>query len=174
MKGFRGIPRVLKVNSVDGFIVNVLFSNGESRVIDFEVLLRDILKLQPGQIGYGLLTDPEKFAGITLENGMLVWPSVGSYSKDFYGERVFYPFDIDPVILFENSELDPNSVIDVGAMIKEKRLTLGLSQEKLAHLSGTTKHYISRLENNRTDIELLTLKRIVEAGLGMRLSIEVK
>ena len=29
------IPRILKINGVDGFRVFVLFNNGENRVIDF-------------------------------------------------------------------------------------------------------------------------------------------
>ncbi len=47
-----------------------------------------------------------------------------------------------------------------------------MTQSELALKSGTSKHYISRLENNKSDIELLTLKKIVEAGLGKKLVIE--
>lgn len=48
-----------------------------------------------------------------------------------------------------------------------------ITQEELAARSGTSKHYISRLENNKSDIELLTLKKIVEAGLGRQLQVQI-
>ncbi|MBK6902797.1 MAG: helix-turn-helix transcriptional regulator [Saprospirales bacterium] len=54
----------------------------------------------------------------------------------------------------------------IGLMIKQARKEAGLTQEELARKSGTSKHYISRIENNKSDIELLTLIKIVEAGLG--------
>lgn len=50
-------------------------------------------------------------------------------------------------------------------MIRQARKEMGLTQGQLVQKSGTTKHYISRLENNRTGIELATLKRIIEGGL---------
>ncbi|MEO0341718.1 MAG: helix-turn-helix transcriptional regulator, partial [Bacteroidota bacterium] len=61
----------------------------------------------------------------------------------------------------------------IGHKIKEARKEAGLTQEELALRSGTSKHYISRLENNKSDIELLTLKKIVEAGLGRQLDIKI-
>ena len=41
-------------------------------------------------------------------------------------------------------------------------------------MSGTTRNYISRIENDRSDIELDTLKKIIETGLGKQLEINVK
>ena len=51
-------------------------------------------------------------------------------------------------------------------MIRQARNEMGLTQKQLASKSGITKHYISRLENNRTGIELSTLVCIIESGLG--------
>lgn len=51
---------------------------------------------------------------------------------------------------------------------------MGLIQEELAQKSGTTKHYISRLENNRTGLELSTLKRIIEGGLDKKMKIIIQ
>ncbi len=53
--------------------------------------------------------------------------------------------------------------------IRQMRKELGLSQQELAERSGTAKKYISRIERNRSDIEWLTLRKIVEAGFGKRL-----
>ena len=49
----------------------------------------------------------------------------------------------------------------LGAMIHELRKKQGLTQEQLAKKCSTTKTYISRIENNASDIRLSTLMRIV-------------
>lgn len=59
----------------------------------------------------------------------------------------------------------------IGEMIKEARKEAGLTQEQLAERIGTKKTYISRLENGKGDIQLSTLFRIVEEGLGKKVSI---
>lgn len=63
----------------------------------------------------------------------------------------------------------------LGVMIQELRKEKGLTQEQLAEKCGTTKTYISRIENNASDIRLSTLMRIVREGLGgsLRLSVDV-
>jgi transcriptional regulator with XRE-family HTH domain len=48
-----------------------------------------------------------------------------------------------------------------------------LTQEQLASKCGTTKSYISRIENNASDIRLSTLMRIVKDGLGGKLLLTV-
>ncbi|MEY5130611.1 MAG: hypothetical protein RL734_678 [Bacteroidota bacterium] len=49
----------------------------------------------------------------------------------------------------------------LGIMMKDLRKSRGLTQEQLAIKCGTTKHYISRIENNASDIRLSTLIRIL-------------
>ncbi|MCE7073066.1 helix-turn-helix domain-containing protein [Dyadobacter sp. CY327] len=61
----------------------------------------------------------------------------------------------------------------LGAMIQELRKKQGLTQEQLADRCGTTKTYISRIENNASDIRLSTLMRIVREGLGGNLKLSV-
>ena len=48
---------------------------------------------------------------------------------------------------------------------KDTRLKSGLTQQELALKSGTTHPYISRIENQQTDIELGTLRKVIETGL---------
>ena len=57
----------------------------------------------------------------------------------------------------------------VGEMIKEARKEAHMTQEELAAKTGTKKSYISRLENGKIDIQISTLFRIFEAGLGKRI-----
>lgn len=61
----------------------------------------------------------------------------------------------------------------LGAMILELRKEQGLTQEELALKCGTTKTYISRIENNASDIRLSTLIRILKEGLGKVLTFNV-
>ena len=58
----------------------------------------------------------------------------------------------------------------IGQMIKEERKNLNLTQEELAEKSGTKKSYISRIENGKSDIQLTTLFKIIENGLGRKLT----
>ena len=46
-----------------------------------------------------------------------------------------------------------------------------MTQEELADKVGTKKSYISRLENGKCDIQLSTLYRIFEEGLGIRVNL---
>jgi ribosome-binding protein aMBF1 (putative translation factor) len=62
----------------------------------------------------------------------------------------------------------------IGALIHEARLEKGLTQQELAEKVGTTKSYISRLENNVKEVRLSTLQKIVELGLGGQLKLSIK
>lgn len=61
----------------------------------------------------------------------------------------------------------------LGVMIQELRKENGLTQEQLAEKCGTTKTYISRIENNASDIRLSTLMRIVREGFGKQLRLSI-
>lgn len=61
----------------------------------------------------------------------------------------------------------------LGVLIQEMREQQKLTQEQLAAKCGTTKSYISRIENNASDIRLSTLMRIIQKGLGGRLNLSV-
>jgi len=61
----------------------------------------------------------------------------------------------------------------VSEMLKEARREAGLTQEQLALKLGTKKSYISRLENGKCDIQLSTLYRVFEQGLGKRVVISI-
>ena len=56
----------------------------------------------------------------------------------------------------------------VGEMIKDARKEAHLTQEELAEKTGTKKSYISRVENGKIDIQISTLFKIFEEGLGKK------
>lgn len=63
----------------------------------------------------------------------------------------------------------------IGVLIQEARKRQKLTQQQLADKVGTTKNYISRVENDASDIRLSTLMRIIREGLGgsLKLSVDV-
>ena len=59
----------------------------------------------------------------------------------------------------------------ISETLKDARKEAHMTQEELAVKVGTKKSYISRLENGKCDIQLSTLYRIFEEGLGIRVSL---
>lgn len=57
----------------------------------------------------------------------------------------------------------------IGALVRETRIEKGLTQEQLAEKCGTTKAYISKIENDVKEIKVSTLQKIVEIGFGGKL-----
>ena len=62
----------------------------------------------------------------------------------------------------------------LGVMLEEARTKLGMTQEELAEKCGTNKSYISRIENNASDIRLSTLMKIIQQGLGGHLKLTLQ
>ena len=56
-------------------------------------------------------------------------------------------------------------------LLKAERHKAAMTQAQLAEKIGAKKGYISRIENGKTDIQLSTLFRIVEKGLGKKLTL---
>ena len=62
----------------------------------------------------------------------------------------------------------------IGAMLQEARLKKGLTQQELADKVGTTKSYISKIENSVKEVRISTLEKIVELGFGGKLELKIK
>jgi len=63
----------------------------------------------------------------------------------------------------------------IGLLLKKAREEKQLTQSELANLVDKKREYISRVENNGSNVTLKTLFDIVEKGLGgkVKISIEV-
>ena len=59
----------------------------------------------------------------------------------------------------------------ISEMLKETRKSANMTQEQLANKVGTKKGYISRIENGKCDIQLSTLYKIFEFGLGKKVNL---
>jgi DNA-binding XRE family transcriptional regulator len=62
----------------------------------------------------------------------------------------------------------------IGALLYEARLEKRLTQAELADRVGTTKSYISKIENNIKEARISTLQKIIELGLGGHLELSIK
>jgi DNA-binding XRE family transcriptional regulator len=62
----------------------------------------------------------------------------------------------------------------LGTLLHEARLEKGMTQEELAKKVGTTKSYISKIENNIKEVRLSTLQKIVHLGLGGQLDLSIR
>ncbi len=62
----------------------------------------------------------------------------------------------------------------IGVLLHQARLEKGLTQEELAEKVGTTKSYISKIENNIKEARISTLQKIIELGLGGQLELSIK
>jgi len=62
----------------------------------------------------------------------------------------------------------------IGEMLKEARRAAHMTQDQLAEKAGTKKTYISRVENGKLDIQVSTLFRIIEEGLGRKMNLIIR
>ncbi len=65
-------------------------------------------------------------------------------------------------------------IFKMGTLIHDTRLEMGMTQEQLAEKVGTTKSYISKIENNIKEARISTLQKIVELGFGGHLELSIK
>lgn len=62
----------------------------------------------------------------------------------------------------------------LGYLLQQARLEKGMTQEELAERAGTTKSYISKIENNVKEVRISTLQKIVSIGLGGQVQLSIK
>ena len=167
------IPRIVKIEKIAGHKIHCMFNNGESRLLDFEKIFRD-WSVTVNDFEYPLL-DEKEFKKVKLRNYTLSWSNIEIKIKGKNGESLTLPYEIGADVLCELSEeIKEPSKYRYGRLIRSARIEAGLTQEQLAMRSGTTRFYISRIENDKTDLELSTFRKIVEAGLGKKLKLTIE
>jgi len=167
------IPRILKINWIKGLSISVVFNNGESRIVDFKKVFKKLEIHDDSPIM--ILKDLGEFAKVELMNNTLSWSNVEQYITDKNGEKIKVPFEIGADVLLKYSSTETTGIASkIGRLVRDSRIKSGLTQKELAIKSGTSRNYISRIENDRSDIELDTLRKIIETGLGKHLEINVK
>ena len=167
------IPKILKINWIKGHTISVVFNNGESRYFDLYNIFNTI-GINEDSPTYVLHQESELLK-VELHNNTLSWQNVEQFITAKDGSKIQVPFEIGADILFAHSHTEPDDTsLKIGKLLKDARRASGLTQEALAQKSGTSRNYISRIENDRSDLEISTLKKIIEVGLGKRLEIRIK
>ena len=167
------VPRILKINWINELSISVVFNNGESRIIDFRKVLNKLSLSDDSPVS--ILYESKEFKKVDLDNNTLSWNNVEQYITMRNKGKTKVPFQIGADVLLKHSRPEKTDLaLRIGRLIRESRLSLGLTQQELAVKSGTSRNYISRIENDRSDIELGTLRKIIETGLGKQLSIGIK
>jgi len=72
----------------------------------------------------------------------------------------------------DNLERDAES-FKIGMLLKKARESRNMTQEELGQIIDKKRTYISRVENNGSNITLSTLFDIVEKGLGGKVNITI-
>jgi DNA-binding XRE family transcriptional regulator len=166
------LPRIIKIEKIERFNIQCMFNNGESRLLDFKKIFSD-WNVSKEDIEYKLL-DFKEFKKVELRNYTLSWPNIKIEIKDENGQVEKHPYEVGPDVLYQLSQRIDSNETRPGNIIKSARLKAGLTQEQLAMRSGTTRFYISRIENNKTDVEMSTFRKIIEAGLGKHLRLIIE
>jgi DNA-binding XRE family transcriptional regulator len=171
----RRLIKILRINRIDKrrLTISVLFSNGEDRLLNFDKIFRKEWKITSADPEYKLL-NPDEFAKVKVTNHTLTWDNAGALITGANGRKKKVAFDAGADTLYALSEPDEKLNTPVGALFRKARLKSKLSQEKVAQLAGTSRTYITKLENGKQDVELKTLKKMVEAGLDKRLTILIE
>lgn len=159
---------ILEIRHVAPFQITCLWNTGEVRTNDFAPHLNG-----PNPRLHGL-ADAAAFASATLADGTLQWPQI-QVPGLFRGECVPQPLTLDPEVLYTESQPAGTSLKTLMSFqLRQARLAAGLTQSKLALLSGTTKEYISRIESGKADFQVSTFDRILQQGLGKQISLQVQ
>lgn len=167
------IPRIIKIEKIEGHSIQCMFNDGESRLLDFAEIFKT-WNISNKDLEFPLL-DQRQFAKVKMRNYTLSWPNVRTSLRDEHGKSMELPYEIGADVLFELSKPVPDAAaFRFGQLIKKARLQAGLSQEEVASKSGTSRFYISKIENDKADLELSTFRKIVEAGLGKKLKMTIE
>jgi len=174
-RSFRGLPKILKINEVDSknLCLSVLFNNSEHRILDFKKILQDEWQVEPSEPEY-ILLEPKEFKKVKLENNTLSWGNVIMHMTGEDGNVVDTAFEVGADVLYKLSIPDDKRSHSIGELFRKWRTEAKLTQDEVAVKSGTSRTYITKLENGMQDIELDTLYKIVEGGLNKRLKLTVE
>lgn len=167
------LPKIARILEIEPFKITLLWNTSEIRLSDFTPLFEQWEA--EGDSKMATLRDWETFKQVTVsENRTLCWPNV-PVSFTFKGETRTSPLELDALELYRQSTLvKKTEPVNVGVMLREAREAAGLSQADVALKSGTTRNYISRIENDKSDIQLETLQKIVELGIGGEIVVQIK
>ena len=166
--------RISKILKVEPFTITALWNNGEIRMNDFSKTFEQWKTSENTHLLGLTVWEVFKNVSVTSEPPRtLEWVNY-PITTTFKGKIQTTPTDLDPDVLYrESTFVRMIDSIPVGVMLRQAREKAGLTQTDVAINAGTTRNYISRIENGKSDIQVETLHKIVELGLGKELRLEV-
>src|SRR5680860_909287 len=114
----RTVKRIIQIHKIAGYKVFCLFNNGESRVIDFEKLFKK-WEVSKEDFEWPISQSKKEFEKVELVDGTLIWRNIEIQGEDDQGNVVRHYYDIDPIVLYENSDEDEKRQIKIGLMIRQ-------------------------------------------------------
>lgn len=161
------------MTTVKNFVVRTIWNNGEVRDIDFKPIIEEWK--QSGADLFSPLYDAKIFRNISVsDDHTLCWPEV-KLKTTFKGITIEAALDIDPDVMYEKSKLiETYERPHIGILFKTARELAGLSQLQVAKNSGTSRNYISKIESDRSDIQVDTLFKLVKLGMGKELKVSIE
>jgi DNA-binding XRE family transcriptional regulator len=166
------LPRISRILGIEPFIITALWTTAEIRQNDFTPLFsqwkaENDTRLFP-------LFDFDTFKQVAISPAHTFhWPTV-PVCIELARRTIEGVLDLDPDELYRQSTLvQRTEQLAIGSLLRKARQDAGLSQLDLATRSGTTRNYISRIENGKSDIQLETLNKIVQLGMGKQIRVEI-
>lgn len=157
--------KIIRIIETGFPIITFISQNGERRVIDIKKCFKQI-GIEKGDFGYEVIEKEEVFKTVTLIDNALAWKKVFKKTSLPSGRVIETFFHLDPLMTIKQSGLLPSRHLNyLAKKLKQVRLKENLTQKDLADRIGTDKHYISKVENSKTDLEIKTLEKILEVGL---------
>ena len=166
------LPRIAKILAIEPFKITALWTTSEIRDIDFVPLFNQWK--QENDARFFPLFDFDVFRQAAVSPARtLHWPNVTIQVK-LAKRTIEGPLDLDPDELYRQSTLiQKTERLAVGDLLRKARQEAGSSQVEVATKSGTSRNYISRIENGKSDIQLETLNKIVQLGMGKQVRVEI-
>ncbi|WP_264538050.1 helix-turn-helix domain-containing protein [Flavobacterium sp. N1736] len=163
--------RIIKIIDVKFPEISFISRNGEHRILNLKKYFKKI-NLDKNDFGYKLIEDKNLFSSVVLEDNALAWKNLIQKLTLPSGKAFESFFHLDPINTIKYSDLiEIKPYLTIGSKVKYLRLQQKLSQEDLGKRIGSNKHYISKVENSKTDLELKTLQKIAEVGLNKNIYI---
>ncbi|MBI4645153.1 MAG: helix-turn-helix domain-containing protein [Bacteroidia bacterium] len=166
------LSRINKIWNIEPFKITALWNNGEVREIDFSPMFK---RWQKDKCTLLLpLMDYEIFKTVKVsDTKTLCWNNV-PISHTLNGKLHTSPLDLCPDTLYKESRLiNKSEPLNIGSILKETRKRFRLTQKQIAVNCGTTHAYIARIEKGETNVQVDTLNRIIELGMGRKLHLEI-
>lgn len=150
--------RIVTVNTVDDFVVNVIFQNGIEKQYDLKPLCDEYPIFQELQNNVGL------FAAVKVDVGGygISWNDDIDLSADELWEKGIETNKVHKVELCES----------IGYIFSKARSDMNITQKELAEITHIYQADISKIERGLANPSIKTLERLAE-GMGMELHVEL-